>query len=461
MPLLLLARRHLAPRGRAQRSPPAGVACGVALVVAIEVINASTLGAFTDAIEDLAGTAALQVRGAGRFPRRSPTSVRACRASTHAVPILTDTFFLVDGPAAGEALSVFAADVTDGHAIKTLRLVALRRARGRRSPRPSSSTRRSVILTDVFAHRIDAHVGTTLRLRTPVGVQTFTVRGILPPGGVGRAFGGNLLLMDVVGAQTVLGRERLIDQVDVALAPDADVDGRGARRARRAAARARGRCRPARRGEQIERILRSYRTLLSGISGLALLAAIFVVASAVATSVAARRQQIGLLRCVGRRARPRAPADPRRGGAARRARHRARHPARARPGAPAARHGRPSRPSWSSRSALFPPALDVSPRSIALGAAAGLGATLVAARAPGPRRRPAISPLAAVRTAAQHARSRGGGPRRACSSAAIADRGGRTRRRRCASTRPGRGNLAALAADVALVCLVHAPGRAR
>src|SRR5207247_691914 len=49
---------------------------------------------------------------------------------------------------------------------------------------------------------------------------------------------------------------------------------------------------PARRGEQIERYLRSYRTLLSGISGLALLAAVFVAGSAVATSVAARRREI-------------------------------------------------------------------------------------------------------------------------------------------------------------------------
>jgi len=33
----------------------------------------------------------------------------------HAVPIVTDTFFAVDPPAAGEALAVYAADVSDGH----------------------------------------------------------------------------------------------------------------------------------------------------------------------------------------------------------------------------------------------------------------------------------------------------------------------------------------------------------
>src|SRR6185436_14601444 len=51
--------------------------------------------------------------------------------------------------------------------------------------------------------------------------------------------------------------------------------------------------------EQIERYLHSFQTLLSGLSGLALLAAVFVIGSAVATSVAARRHELGILRCTG------------------------------------------------------------------------------------------------------------------------------------------------------------------
>src|SRR5262249_12476222 len=206
MPVLLLARRQLRSHGARAALTAAGIACGVALVVAIEVINASTLGAFTEAIDDLAGTAALQVRGRGDFPEAGAARVRDLRGVTPAAPTLTAPFFVVDGPAAGEALSVFAADVTDGHAIKTLRLVRSGDAVVD-DPLSFLVDPASVILTDVFARRLDARVGTTLRLRTSAGIHTFTVRGILPPGGVGRAFGGNLLLMDVIGAQTVLGRE--------------------------------------------------------------------------------------------------------------------------------------------------------------------------------------------------------------------------------------------------------------
>ena len=447
MPLLLLARRQLRSHGARAALTAAGVACGVALVVAIEVINASTLGAFTDAIEDLAGTAALQVRGRGPFPEAVAEGLRDLPGVEHAVPILTDTFFIVDGPAAGEALSVFAADVTDGHAIKTLRLV---RSGDHVVDDPLSFLvdPASIILTDVFARRVDAHVGTTLRLRTPVGVRTFTVRGILPPGGVGRAFGGNLLLMDVVGAQTVLGREGLIDQVDIALAPDVDVD--AAERAVRATLPPGIEVlRPARRGEQIERILRSYRTLLSGISGLALLAAVFVVASAVSTSVAARRQQIGLLRCVG---------------AARR------HVLRLVLGE-AALLGvfgtsvgillglvlarllldtvtESAELVFSLR--LFRSAVDVSPGAIALGAAAGLGATLVAAVLPA-RAATAISPLAAVRTAGATPVGRrwpAPGVLLGATLVALAGLGAQVW-----LDSGWAGNIGAVATDVALVCL--------
>jgi putative ABC transport system permease protein len=447
MPLLLLARRQLRSHMARAALTAAGIACGVALVVAIEVINASTLGAFTDAIDDLAGTAALQVRGRGTFDEAVAEKLRDVRGVAHAVPILTDTFFVVDGPAAGEALSVFAADVTDGHAIKTLRLV---RSGDHVVDDPLSFLvdPASVILTDVFARRIGAHIGTELRLRTPAGIRTFTVRGILPPGGVGRAFGGNLLLMDVLGAQAVLGREGRIDQVDIALAPGVSVE-QVEPAVRALLPPGIEALQPARRGEQIERILRSFRTLLSGISGLALLAAIFVVTSAVSTSVAARRQQIGLLRCVGAQRR---------------------HVLRlvlgeaVLLGVLGTAVGIPfglllarllldtvtesAELVFSLR--LFTSAIDVSPAALVLGAVAGLGATLVAAWLPA-RTATTIAPLAAVRTAAPAPVARRWPAPGVVLAAVLVAIAGFAAQIRLGSGWAG--NVAAIATDVALVCL--------
>ncbi len=296
---LLLARRELGRHRLRSALTAGGVACGVALVVAIQAINATTLAAFTDAIDDLAGTAALQVRGRAPFDETLADRIRDVPGVDHAVPIVTDTFFAVDPPAAGEALAVYAADVSDGHAVKTLHLV---RSGDQvvEDPLGFLVDPASIVVTDVFAARAGLKDGTTLRLRTPVGVRPFTVRGILPPGGVGRAYGGNLILMDVIGAQTILDRGRRIDQVDVTLEPGATVD---AVLPRIAEILPEGLevLPPARRGEQIERYLRSYRTLLSGISALALLAASFVVGCTITTAIAARRRELGLVRCVGGR----------------------------------------------------------------------------------------------------------------------------------------------------------------
>jgi putative ABC transport system permease protein len=446
--LVLLASRHLASGGLRATLTAAGVAFGVALVVAIQVINASTLRSFTDAIDDLAGTAALQVRGPGPFAETVADRLRAVPGVDHAVPIITTTFFAIDPPAAGEALSVFAADVTDGHAVRTLHLV---KAGDRVVDDPLSFLvdPASIILTDVFAARTGLGRDSQVRLRTPVGLRTFTVRGILPPGGVGRAFGGNLLLMDVVGAQTILGRDGLIDQVDVTLKPGVRIEDvqpavdamlPGGLEA----------VPPARRGEQIEHYLHSYQTLLSGVSGLALLAAVFLIGSAVATSVASRRHEIGLLRCTGARRRDVVRlflAEATLVGAAGTVL-----------GVPLGLGLARLLIDTVTQSTelvfslkVFRAGLDVPAGSIALGAASGLGAALVAGWLPA-RDAVRVSPMAAVRTGGPPPMA-GRWPTRGtvvgATACTIAGLWAETRYDSAWS-----GNLAALAADLACAALL-------
>jgi len=445
MGTLAFARRHLRGQGARAALTAAGVACGVALVVAIRVINASTLASFTGAIEDLAGSAALQVRGPGPFPEAVADELRAIAGVDHAVPIVTATFFGTEPPIAGEALSVFAADVTDGHAIRTLHLVKA----GEHvvdDPLGFLVDPRSVIVTDVLAARLGVTAGARLPLRTPHGLETFTVRGVLPPGGVGRAFGGNLILMDVVGAQLVLGEDGLIDQVDVTLAPGVGVED-VEQRLRAALPAGLEAIRPARRGEQIERYLASFQTLLSGLSGLALLAAIFVVGSAIATSVAARRRELGILRCAG--AERRQVAALVLGEAL----------ATGIVGAAAGvllgivlarlllRTVTESTELIFSMT-VFTARLEVTTWALAGGVATGIGAAVHAAWLPA-RDAARVSPLVAVRTAAEANPMRRWRPRGAIVAAALLTGGALWAETRFDS--PWCGNVAALAADFALV----------
>src|SRR2546422_951924 len=445
MGALAFARRHLRGQGARAALTAAGVACGVALVVAIRVINASTLASFTDAIEDLAGGAALQVRGPGPFPEAVEDELRAIPGVDHAVPIVTATFFGGEPPIAGEALSVFAADVTDGHAIRTLHLVKA----GEHvvdDPLGFLVDPRSLIVTDALAARLGITTGASLALRTPHGIETFTVRGVLPPGGVGRAFGGNLILMDVVGAQLVLGEDGLIDQVDVTLEPGVRVEDVEPRLDAALPAGLEA-IRPARRGEQIERYLASFQTLLSGLSGLALLAAIFVVGSAIATSVAARRRELGILRCAG--------AERRQVAALVLGEALATGIVGAAAGVPLGivlarlllRTVTESTELIFSMT-VFTARLELSTSALVGGIATGIGAAVLAAWLPA-RDAARVSPLVAVRTAAEANPMRRWRPRGAIVAAALLTGGALWAETRFDS--PWCGNVAALAADFALV----------
>jgi putative ABC transport system permease protein len=446
--VLGLAWRSLRTRAARLGLAAAGVALGVALVVAVRIINDSTLGSFRGAITDLAGGAALQVRGRGPFGEELVDRLNAVPGVERAVPVLTDTVFALDGPTAGDALALFATDLADGHAVRTLRLVE-GKVRVVGDPIAFIADPRSVVLSEPFAKRAGIEPGAKVRLRSRAGVETFTLRGLAPAGGIGRAFGGDLALMDVAGAQRVLGREGLVDQVDVVLQGDASVDA-----VERAVAAVLPPglevLRPARRGEQIERYLAGFQTLLEGLSGLALLAAAFLVASAVATEVAARRREIGLLRCAGARRRDVAALFL--------AESAAMGLAGALAGIPLGLVlARVLRASFAESTELvlslnvFGAALEVTPGALALGAASGVVVAGIAGWLPG-RAAVGVPPLAALGRGPSAAIGQGravvgiGALAAAVTAAAL-----------WLATRhavPTSGNVAALAADVACVCAV-------
>ena len=66
----------------------------------------------------------------------------------------------------------------------------------------------SLILTREFADRNRLQPDSRITMRTMEGPKEFTVRGIMKPGGLAKAFGGNLAIMDIYAAQKVFGRGR-------------------------------------------------------------------------------------------------------------------------------------------------------------------------------------------------------------------------------------------------------------
>ncbi len=160
----------------------------------------------------------------------------------------------------------------------------------------------SLILTREFAERNHIAVGSKLSFDTMEGRKQFTVRGILKAGGMAQAFGGNLGIMDIYAAQSLFGRGRRFDRIDIALREGATLD-----QGQAALARLLGPGftiePPSGRGRQFESLLSVYTFAMSISSMFALFIGMFIIYNSFAIAVTQRRPEIGILRALGANAR--------------------------------------------------------------------------------------------------------------------------------------------------------------
>jgi putative ABC transport system permease protein len=271
-----------------------GLALGVSLIAAIGIINASVLANFRASLEQSAGKAALQIQlGTGEvgFPDTIAEDVAHDPAVLHAVGMVRGTLHAGDG--SGEVLQLFGVDLLSG-AVDAYDVAV---ASGE-NPLELLNDARSILLTDEYAHRRGLHVGDTVRFATPTGVADLRLRGLLTASGLATMFGGNLAVMDLPAAQSLLSKPDRIDQIDVILDPKASV----ADIQRRIAAKLPSSLsvtRPALRGERFEHVVAAFQALLDGISALCMLASIFIVSNTMATAITERAQALAVLRTLG------------------------------------------------------------------------------------------------------------------------------------------------------------------
>jgi len=273
-----------------------GIATGVTLIVAIDIINASVIANFQRSIDLMAGPAALEVvLGVGEvgFPEATVIEVANDPDIVAAIPLVRGTVALADEPE--RALALFGADLV---AEEELQRYQIATETGRRDLLRMMEDPSSVLISSGFADRHGLAVGARVGFVTPSGVRDLAVRGLLETRGLAALLGGELIVMDLPAAQMMLGKEGRIDQIDVVLRPEADVAA--------VATRLRGRLpselsvvRPARRGEQYERLLASFQAMLTGISTLCLVAGIFIIYNTTSTGAVHRALVMAGLRVAG------------------------------------------------------------------------------------------------------------------------------------------------------------------
>ncbi len=272
------------------------VACGVALVCAIDLVNRAVYASFVDIIDTMAGRASLQVSaGDGALISDDvATAIRTVPGVQLAVPVVSSWAYTTDG--SGEQLTVHGIDVANEDAIRVYQ------------PADSSpelddpiiflNQRNSVVLTKVFASRHGLGLNDSVELDTPTGRQRFVVRGLLAPEGIARVQGGNLLVMDIAAAELAFTQRGLVSRVDIVVDHDADLT--AVRDAILAALPPGLRVEaPDERRIDLQRVIRSVQTLLQAVGVFGLFAAFLIAYGRLSTAFEARVSQLAVLRAVG------------------------------------------------------------------------------------------------------------------------------------------------------------------
>jgi putative ABC transport system permease protein len=273
------------------------MALGVAVIVAIAMVNRTLTTSFQSTIEQIAGKAVLQVTNSESgmaesvFPAvRDTEGVRDAAAAV-------DGFLPVSG-ARAERLYVYGVDLLTDFAMRDHRFAGA--GFGFDNALDFIAQPDSIALTESFARRYDLKIGSTIALNTSQGKQNYTVRALLIEEGTARVFGGNFALMDLPAAQAAFGKAGKLDIVDITVEPGQKIEAVQERLRRRLHGLADVE-RPKKRGEQIESLLTSFRVGLFFVSLIALFVGFFLIYNTVAVSVVQRKREFGTLRCLGMR----------------------------------------------------------------------------------------------------------------------------------------------------------------
>jgi putative ABC transport system permease protein len=274
-----------------------GIALGVAVIVAIAIVNRSLTTSFQSTIDQIAGNAVLQVANGESgiredlFPTiRDTPGVQDAAASV-------DGFLPVSG-AAAERLYVYGVDLLTDFAIRDHQFAGTGFEFDQALDFIAAPD--SIAVTETFAGRLELSLGSQLSVITSRGKQTYTVRALLKEEGTASVFGGNFALMDLPVAQRAFGKQGKLDIVDLTTEPGATVEDVQQRLRQRLQGMADVE-RPRKRGEQIESLLSSFRVGLFFVSLIALFVGFFLIYNTVSVSVVQRKKEIGALRCIGMR----------------------------------------------------------------------------------------------------------------------------------------------------------------
>lgn len=293
--LRYFALRNLATRPLRTLLTIVGIALGISLFSAIQLINQAIFQQVAKNFAELSGNSQITItaREAG-IPEERLQELEETEGVKSAVPLIESRAHF-PGKTESETLVILGVDLLrDGN----VRSYKFENESVIEDPLIFFNQPDSILVSRDLANRRGLMLDGKFTLVTSVGVKTFTVRGILESEGIARAYGGSLAIMDIDGARMSFGKVGRIDRIDLAVRSSAKVED--------VLARVRARLGPAYSVETPEnelantaRLLSSYEMLLTFMGSLAILVGLFMIANTISFAVAEYRKEIGISRALG------------------------------------------------------------------------------------------------------------------------------------------------------------------
>ena len=273
-----------------------GIVLGVAIFAGMHAVGASVQSALNITIDRIAGKTQLQVTaGESGFPEDVLERVQSVSVVAAAAPVIEAV--VQSGIKQEGNLLIVGVDMTGDRSLREYDLED-----GDQNivddPLVFLAQVDSLIVTRDFARRTGLGPGSSLTMQTMNGERKFTIRGVMRPGGLSAAFGGNLAVMDIYAAQKVFGRGRRFDRIDIGLKDDCPLD-KGQAALRQALGPGFEVDVPAARSRQFDSLLQVYSFMVNLTSLFALFIGLFIIYNTFAVAVTERRAEIGTLRALG------------------------------------------------------------------------------------------------------------------------------------------------------------------